>query len=106
MLHSKVLVMDGHLTVIGSMNLDQRSKLQNTEIAVLVRSKKLSAETGALIENSLNQGAWHVVLQNGELLWKAPQSSDLKDETTDPDTSLPLRMMLKIIAPLVPDSVL
>ena len=106
MLHSKVLVMDGHLTVIGSMNLDQRSKLQNTEIAVLVRSKKLSAETGALIENSLNQGAWHVVLQNGELLWKAPQASDLKDETTDPDTSLPLRMMLKIIAPLVPDSVL
>lgn len=106
MLHSKMLVLDGRLTVVGSMNLDQRSKLQNTEIAVLVRSRKLAAETTELVEKGLQRAAWHVVLQDGALLWKAPQDSDLKDATTDPDTSLPLRMMLKIIAPLVPDSVL
>ncbi|WP_228529546.1 phospholipase D family protein [Diaphorobacter caeni] len=106
MLHSKMLVLDGKLTVIGSMNLDQRSKLQNTEIAVLVRSDRLSAETVRLIEPGLILGSWHVVLENGDLLWKPPQNSDLKEETTDPDTSLPLRMMLQIIAPLVPDSVL
>ncbi|WP_226858589.1 phospholipase D family protein [Diaphorobacter aerolatus] len=106
MLHSKVLVLDGRLTVVGSMNLDQRSKLQNTEIAVLVRSRKLSAETTQLIEQGLTQGAWRVVLENDRLVWKPPQNSDLKEETTDPDTSLPLRMMLKLIAPLVPDSVL
>ena len=107
MLHSKILVMDGRLTVIGSMNLDQRSKLQNTEIAALVRSRGLAVQTGELIENALRYGAWHVQLQSdGSLLWKAPQGSDLKDATTDPDTSLPLRMMLQIIAPLVPDSVL
>ena len=106
MLHSKVLVLDGMLTVIGSMNLDQRSKLQNTEIAVLVRSTKLSDEMTALIEQGLDSGSWHVVLEDGKLVWKPPQDSDLKQETTDPDTSLPLRMMLKIIAPLVPDSML
>ena len=106
MLHSKVLVLDGQLTVIGSMNLDQRSKLQNTEIAVLVRSKKLSKETTQLIEQGLTHGSWRVVLENGELVWKPPQGSDLKEETTDPDTSLPLRMMLKLLAPFVPDSVL
>ena len=106
MLHSKVLVLDGQLTVIGSMNLDQRSKLQNTEIAVLVRSKKLSRETTQLIEQGLTHGSWRVVLENGELVWKPPQGSDLKDATTDPDTSLPLRMMLKLLAPFVPDSVL
>ncbi|MPM84071.1 Cardiolipin synthase C [bioreactor metagenome] len=107
MLHSKVLVLDGTLTVIGSMNLDQRSKLQNTEIAVLVRSKRLSAETNTLIGHALRAGAWRVELDgNDALVWKPPQGSDLKEQTTDPDTSLPLRMMLKIIAPLVPDSVL
>ena len=46
MLHSKVLVLDGQLTVIGSMNLDQRSKLQNTEIAVLVRSHAQGISSG------------------------------------------------------------
>ncbi len=106
MLHSKILVMDGSLLVIGSMNLDQRSKLQNTEIAALVRSKALSDQATAMIERGLSQGTWHVVLDNGKLLWKAPQDSHLEDETTDPESSLPLRMMLKIIAPLVPDSVL
>ncbi|QIL78766.1 phospholipase D family protein [Diaphorobacter sp. HDW4A] len=106
MLHSKVLVLDGKLTVIGSMNLDQRSKLQNTEIAVLVRSNRLSAETTRLIEPALALGSWHVVLENGSLVWKPPQNSDLREENADPDTSLPLRMMLKIIAPMVPDSVL
>ncbi|QIL72036.1 phospholipase D family protein [Diaphorobacter sp. HDW4B] len=106
MLHSKVLVLDGQLTVIGSMNLDQRSKLQNTEIAVLVRSKKLSKETTQLIEQGLTHGSWRVVLENGELVWKPPLGSDLKEEATDPDTSLPLRMMLKLLGPFVPDSVL
>ena len=38
MLHSKLLVIDGRLVVIGSMNLDMRSQLQNTEIAVLIAS--------------------------------------------------------------------
>ena len=42
MLHSKVLVMDGRLLVVGSMNLDLRSQLQNTEIALLIRSDELS----------------------------------------------------------------
>ncbi len=107
MLHSKVLVLDEQLTVIGSMNLDQRSKLQNTEVAALVRSKKLSAQTAKLIERGMRIGAWHVVLDDdGQLLWKPPEESDLKEQRVEPDTSLPLRMMLKIIAPLVPESLL
>ena len=106
MLHSKVLVLDGQLFVVGSMNLDQRSKLQNTEIAVLVRSRKLAGEATEMIEKGLHMGAWHVQLQGGELVWKAPYGSTLSDDTTEPDTSLPLRLMLKIIAPITPDSLL
>jgi len=106
MLHGKILVLDGQLFVTGSMNLDERSKLQNTEIAVLVRSRKLSLQATQMIERGLQSGAWHVVLQDGKLVWKAPQGSQLQDETTEPDTSLPLRLMLKIISPFTPDSML
>ncbi|WP_423934216.1 phospholipase D family protein [Comamonas sp. 23] len=106
MLHSKVLVLDGQLLVVGSMNLDQRSKLQNTEIAVLVRSRKLSGQAAGMIEKGLESAAWHVVLKDGKLLWQAPQNSRLKDQTTEPDASLPLRLMLKIISPFTPDSLL
>ncbi|MFG5779634.1 phosphatidylserine/phosphatidylglycerophosphate/cardiolipin synthase family protein [Comamonas sp. J-3] len=106
MLHSKVLVLDGQLFVIGSMNLDQRSKLQNTEIAVLVRSRKLAGQASSMIEKGLQTGAWKVQLQDGKLLWVAPEGSSLSNETTEPDTSLPLRLMLKLIAPITPDSLL
>ena len=106
MLHGKILVLDGQLFVTGSMNLDERSKLQNTEIAVLVRSRELSRQATKMIEQGLQSGAWHVVLQDGRLVWKAPQGSQLQDETTEPDTSLPLRLMLKIISPFTPDSML
>src|SRR5690606_32352417 len=44
MLHTKLMVVDGQLTVVGSMNLDMRSQLQNTEIALLVASRKLATE--------------------------------------------------------------
>ena len=106
MLHSKMLVLDGQLFVIGSMNLDQRSKLQNTEIAVLVRSRKLSSQATEQIEKGLQAGAWHVVLEDDKLVWKAPEGGTLTDETTEPDTSLPLRLLLKIIGPFAPDSML
>ncbi|MCS4295349.1 phosphatidylserine/phosphatidylglycerophosphate/cardiolipin synthase-like enzyme [Comamonas sp. BIGb0152] len=106
MLHSKVLVLDGQLLVVGSMNLDQRSKLQNTEIAVLVRSRKLSGQAAGMIEKGLESAAWHVVLKDGKLLWEAPQNTRLQDQRTEPDASLPLRLMLKIISPFTPDSLL
>ena len=60
MLHSKVLVLDGRLLVVGSMNLDLRSQEQNTEIALLIRSTALSKEATDLIETSLREGAWRI----------------------------------------------
>ena len=106
MLHSKLLVVDGQILVVGSMNLDQRSQLQNTEIAVLVRSRKLSAQTSEQIEKGLVLGAWHVVLEDGALRWKAPPQSDETDQTHEPDTSLPLRLLLRLIGPFAPDELL
>ena len=65
MLHSKVLVMDGRLLVVGSMNLDLRSQLQNTEIALLIRSDELSRVASGQIERGMREGAWHVEQVDG-----------------------------------------
>lgn len=108
MLHSKVLVLDGRLLVVGSMNLDLRSQEQNTEVALLIRSTALSAEASRLIETSLREGAWHVEKDpdGAGLVWRAPPGSGLPDARTEPDASPGLRLLLKVLGPLAPDALL
>ena len=105
-LHAKVFVMDGRLLVVGSMNLDLRSKLQNSEVAIIIRNQKLSQEMTQMIEPALASGAYHVELINEELVWRAPQGSGLNDSTTEPDASLTLKLLLKLFGPLAPDEML
>lgn len=106
MLHSKVLVMDGRLLVVGSMNLDLRSQLQNTEIALLIRSDALSRQAVGQIETAMRKGAWRVEQADGGLVWRAPEGSKLQDARTEPDTSAGLRLLLKLFGPLAPDALL
>ena len=105
-LHAKMVVMDGRLMVVGSMNLDLRSQLQNSEVAIVVRNRALSAEATKLIEPALARGAYRVELQNGQLIWRAPQGSDLKDSGTEPDASVGLRLLAKMLGPFAPDEML
>ncbi|MFN7039993.1 MAG: phospholipase D family protein [Acidovorax temperans] len=107
MLHSKLLILDGHLLVIGSMNLDLRSQLQNTEIALLIRSRSLSARATEQIEAALEDAAWQVEQDSeGRLVWRAPKDSGLKDATAEPDTSAPLRWLVRILGWFAPDHLL
>lgn len=107
MLHTKLLVIDGRLVAVGSMNLDMRSRLQNTEIALLIASRHFSQLASNSIDESLPENSWRVELdQNGQLVWRAPQDSGLSDARSEPDASLGLRLMLQLIGPLAPDSLL
>lgn len=107
MLHSKLLVIDGGLVAVGSMNLDMRSQLHNTEIALLIASQALGRVATENIEAGLTESAWNVVLtEDDRLLWRAPQGSGLEDAHSEPDASLPLRWMLKLLGPLAPDHLL
>ncbi|SFC05163.1 Phosphatidylserine/phosphatidylglycerophosphate/cardiolipin synthase [Polaromonas sp. OV174] len=105
-LHAKVVVVDQRLLVVGSMNLDLRSQLQNSEVAIVIRKRALAAEATRMIEPALSNGAWHVELADGQLLWRAPQGSGLQDSSIEPDASLGLKLMLKLIAPFAPDEML
>ena len=105
-LHAKAVVVDNRVLVVGSMNLDLRSKLQNSEVAIAMRHRKLAAEATALIELGLTQGAYKVELKDGQLIWRAPQGSGLSDATSEPDASFGLKLLVKIIGPFAPDEML
>ena len=105
-LHAKAVVVDNRLLVVGSMNLDLRSKLQNREVAIVIRNRKLAAEATALIEPAMIQGAYRVELKDGQLIWSAPQGSGLANATSEPDASVGLKLMVRMIAPFAPDEML
>ena len=106
MLHSKLLIVDGRLLAVGSMNLDMRSQRQNTEVALLIRSTELSCLVTTQIDATLRQSAWQVQATDQGLRWRAPEGSGLPDATTEPDASAPLRLMLQLLGPLAPDHLL
>ena len=106
MLHSKLLIVDGRLLAVGSMNLDMRSQRQNTEVALLIRSTELSRLVTTQIDATLRQSAWQVQATDQGLRWRAPEGSGLPDATTEPDASVPLRLMLLLLGPLAPDHLL
>jgi len=105
-LHAKVVIRDSRLLVVGSMNLDLRSHLQNSEVAIVVRNRAISAEATQLIEPTLLHGAYRVELVNSQLLWRAPAGSTLQDTDTEPDASLGLKLLTTIISPFAPDEML
>jgi len=107
-LHAKIVVVDERILVIGSMNLDLRSQLQNSEVALVIRNRALSAEAMRLIEPAISQHAYRVKLQeNGAgLIWHAPQGMRLPAAVSEPDASLGLRVLVKMIGPFIPDELL
>ena len=105
-LHSKVVVMDDRLLVVGSMNLDLRSQLQNSEVAIVIRSGAMALEATRLIEPTLQSGAYRVQLAGDQLVWRAPQGSSLPDATSEPDASMGLKVMSELIAPFAPEEML
>ena len=105
-LHAKAVVVDNQLLVVGSMNLDLRSKLQNSEVAIAIRNRKLASQATALIEPGMTSGAYRVELKDGQLFWRAPQGFGVQDATSEPDASLGLKLLVDLISPFAPDEML
>jgi phosphatidylserine/phosphatidylglycerophosphate/cardiolipin synthase-like enzyme len=105
-LHSKAVIIDGRLAIIGSMNLDLRSKNLNSEVALLIRSAALSREATRLVESTFAQGAYRVELADGKLFWRAPPGAGYPDATDEPEAGTRLKLLVKVLGPLAPDEML
>ncbi|WP_290577824.1 phospholipase D family protein [Ketobacter sp.] len=74
-LHAKAFFIDRHSTFVGSMNLDPRSFLINTEIGVLLESPVFTELAHATIVQALPQDAYRLQLDAaGNLQWLSEES--------------------------------
>ena len=105
-LHSKVVIIDRDLAVIGSMNLDLRSQRQNSEVAMLIRSKSISQQVATLMEHTFARDSYQVELDGNGLVWKAPPGASFPDATHEPEADLGLRLLVDVLSPLAPESLL
>jgi len=105
-LHSKAVIIDNRLAVIGSMNLDLRSQLMNSEVALLIRSAAVSQEATRQVDATIAQGAYRLELEKGQLAWRAPPGAAFKDTRSEPEASTRLRLLVRLIAPFAPDEML
>lgn len=105
-LHSKAVIIDGRLSVIGSMNLDLRSQLKNSEVALVIRSPALARESIRLVETSMARGAYRLDLAGGSLRWRAPAGAGFEDATSEPDAGAKLKLLVRILGPFAPDEML
>jgi putative cardiolipin synthase len=65
-LHAKAIVVDGQKVFVGSMNMDARSKLLNTEMGIIVDSPPLAAAVTRFFDNAtLPEHAYQVTLKSG-----------------------------------------
>jgi putative cardiolipin synthase len=105
-LHSKAVILDGRLAVIGSMNLDLRSQLQNSEVALLIRSTALAAQATRQVETTFATGAYKLEKNGSGLIWRAPPGADFKDSRNEPEASAKLKLLVKLIGPFAPEEML
>ncbi len=105
-LHTKAVIIDQRLAVIGSMNLDLRSQLKNSEVGLVIRSAALAQEAIRQVERTFTKGAYRVERRNGSLYWRAPQGASFQDATSEPDAGIKLKLLVKVLGPLSPDEML
>ncbi|MCC2675760.1 MAG: cardiolipin synthetase (Cardiolipin synthase)-like protein [Ramlibacter sp.] len=106
-LHSKAIIVDRRLSVIGSMNLDMRSQLKNSEVGLVIRSTALAQQATRQIETTMGTAAYRVQQRDdGRLVWRAPPGASFEDDDSEPGASAKLKLFVRILGPLAPDEML
>ena len=84
-LHTKAMVIDRQRSFVGSMNLDPRSEVFNSEMGVIIDSAPLAEALARRMERDMDgANSWQVTLAaDGTLRWK----SDAGERATQPARS-------------------
>jgi putative cardiolipin synthase len=107
-LHSKAVVVDGTLLLVGSMNIDPRSDKHNTEMGLLVKSAPLAQQLLKIIDHVCRQGSYRVDTdEDGDLRWRYTEPDGRAVEFDhEPRVSWFMRTMWRLLSPLAPESML
>ncbi len=107
-LHLKTAVIDRRALFVGSMNFDPRSKYHNTEIGLIVFSPEMAQQVLKLIDLLKQQGSYRLRIgaPSGRLEWVSDESDGEAVVDSEPDTGFWTRLLLELMAPLTPESLL
>jgi putative cardiolipin synthase len=101
-LHAKIAVVDGHLVYIGSMNLDERSAFENTELGLIIDSKELADELDARTDRASSYALR--LGKSGAIEWVAEQNGKEVVFDDEPEAGIWTRIEVKLLAPFVPEN--
>lgn len=101
-LHAKAFVMDRDRVFIGSLNLDPRSVVQNTEIGVVFQSPVLGGEMAQAFDQIIENAAFRLELTTDEhdreqLLWHGRINGEQTTVNTEPHTTFWQRLGVKLV---------
>jgi putative cardiolipin synthase len=112
-LHAKAMVVDRMHVFIGSLNMDQRSKLLNTEMGVIIDSAPLAQAVKQYFDSAIQpENAFHVVLQKSpgsgpaRMTWLWSESGKAVSRQSDPGASSMRRVETFVMALLPIDGLL
>ncbi|WP_425467002.1 phospholipase D family protein [Paracoccus luteus] len=101
-LHSKTVTVDGERIFIGSFNLDPRSVMLNTEMGVMIESRRVAAQVNEGLDRVLPTLSYGPVLDDrGRIVWHQPAGDDpVTIHRTEPGTNLAQRVFLWLLGRL------
>ncbi len=99
-LHSKAFVVDRRLTMIGSYNMDPRSRIWNSEIGLLIDNEEFAADVLEIMETDLDPAnSYRVTLdEKGKLLWTAEGPDGTEVWNKEPGTTAWKRFTLRLMS--------
>jgi putative cardiolipin synthase len=109
-LHAKSIVIDRQQVLVGSMNLDPRSALLNTEMGIVIESPPLAESVIAWRDQSMSTLAWRVEQEsvqgvygeNDELVWvETRDGQEHRLASREPEAGIWARLQA-VIARLLP----
>jgi cardiolipin synthase C len=103
-LHAKSFVVDRRYVFVGSLNMDQRSKLLNTEMGVIVDNPELAQAVARWFESATTPAnAYEVVVEPGgsNLRWVTGEGGQRVELSREPEAGL-RRRTKALLARLLP----
>jgi putative cardiolipin synthase len=111
-LHTKAIVIDRRHVVVGSMNLDPRSRLSNTEIGLLADSTELGETIGRLFDDAVRPArAFRVSLDSDQdhavqMRWTTEENGQPVLYDVEPLVSVWRRLFSRLLGIIAPEDLL
>ncbi|MFC2144059.1 phospholipase D family protein [Acidobacteriota bacterium] len=99
-LHSKAFVVDRRLSMIGSYNMDPRSRIWNSEIGLLIDSEEFAEHVLEIMETDLEPAnSYRVTLdEKGKLVWTAEGPDGPKTWNKEPGSTAWQRFKVRFMS--------